>query len=150
MSNWITTQVWIAPGAPATFTKAGYEALTWTRLNGVEVAPTPGIETEMIEVRDLATGRIKVEKGASKGRETEVAVNEVEGDTGQANIKTYASATYGTEISVRIVKPNGTNPYTYMTGLASSYMPNQIDTENNRGFTVNFQQNYDEIETTAP
>jgi hypothetical protein len=150
MSNNIKTQVWLAPGVPATPNKAGYEALTYVRVNGVVIGPQPGIETSMIDVPDLATGFTKGEKGASIGRTTEVTIAEVQGDTGQANLKTYAAASYGTEVTFRLIKPDGLNPYVYVSGLLHSYLPNPLDTESFRGFVVQFRQNFVELETTAP
>lgn len=150
MTNYIGSVVSVSPGVPATRNKAGYEALTWTVVNGLQTAPIPGMETATIEVPDLTTGITKREKGASAGRETEMAFREVVGDTGQANVKTYADPAYGQEVSVRIVLPDGTNNHIYMSGIMYSYMLNEGTTESFRGFTVTFSQNYGELITTAP
>lgn len=150
MANYIGSVVSVAPGVPAAFTKAGYEALTWTVVNGLQVAPIPGMETATIDVPDLTTGITKREKGASSGRETEMGFRDVNGDTGQTNVKTYAAPSYGTEVSVKIVLPDGTNNHIYMSGLMYSLMLNEGTTESYRGFTVTFSQNYPEVVTTAP
>lgn len=150
MTNYIGSVVSVSPGVPATFTKAGYEALTWTVVNGLQTAPIPGMETATIDVPDLTTGITKREKGASIGRETEMAFRDVNGDAGQAAVKNYAAPDYGQEVSVRIVLPDGTNNHVYMTGIMYSYMMNEGTTESYRGFTVTFAQNYEEVITTAP
>ena len=150
MTNYIGSVVSVAPAIPATFTKAGYEALTWTVVNGLQVAPIPGMETSTIDVPDLTTGITKREKGASIGRETEMGFRDVPSDAGQAAVKTYSAPDYGSEVSVRVVLPDGTNNHVYMSGIMYSYMMNEGTTESYRGFTVTFAQNYEEVVTTAP
>ncbi len=150
MTNYIGSIVSVAPGVPATFNKAGYEALTWTVVAGLQVAPIPGMETDTIDVPDLTTGITKREKGASAGRETEMGFRDVPGDTGQTNVRTYAAPAYGSEVSVRVVLPNGTNTHIYMSGIMYSLMDNEGTVESYRGFTVTFSQNYDEVRATAP
>lgn len=150
MANYIGSIVSVAPAVPATFTKAGYEALTWTVVNGLVSAPIPAFETATIDVPDLTTGITKREKGASIGRETEMAFRDVNADTGQANVKTYAAPGYGTEVSIKVVLPNGTNNHVYMSGIMYSLMENEGTTESYRGFTVAFSQNYAAVVTTAP
>lgn len=150
MTNYIGSVVSVSPGVPATFDDAGYEALTWTVVAGLVSAPIPGMETATIDVPDLTTGITKREKGASIGRETEMAFRDVPGNAGQANIKTYAAPAYGAEVSVRIVLPNGTLTHIYMTGIMYSYMQNEGTTESYRGFVVTFSQNYEEVLAAAP
>lgn len=150
MTNFIGSVVSVSPGVPASFNKAGYEALTWTVVNGLVSAPIPGMETATIEVPDLTTGITKREKGASIGRETEMAFRDVPSDTGQGNVKTYAAPDYGQEVSVKVVLPDGTNNHIYMTGIMHSYMINEGTVESYRGFKVTFAQNYEEVITTAP
>ena len=150
MPNYIGSVVSVAPAVPAAFTKAGYEALTWTVVNGLITAPIPGFETATIDVPDLTTGITKREKGASAGRETEMGFRDVSGDTGQTNVKSYAAPTYGTEVSIKVVLPSGTNTHVYMSGIMYSLMENEGTTESYRGFTVAFSQNYAAVQTTAP
>jgi hypothetical protein len=150
MTNYIGSVVAVAAGVPATFDKAGYEALTWVVVNGLQTAPIPGMETATIDVPDLTTGITKREKGASIGRETEMAFRDVPADPGQEDVKEYAAPDYGAEVSVRIVLPNGANNHVYMSGIMYSYMMNEGTTESYRGFSVTFAQNYEEVITTAP
>lgn len=149
MSNYIGTRTFFAAGTPATFNKAGYEALTWVEADGRSVAPMPGMDTSMTEVPDL-NGLTKVEKGASIGRVSELAFREIDGDLGQAAIRTYSARGYGADISVKVVLPSGANNHIYMTGQLFGLMENEGNNESYRGFTVNFQQNYDEVRTTPP
>jgi hypothetical protein len=140
----------VAAAVPAAFTKAGYEALTWIPVNGHQAAPSPGYETNMIEIPDLLSGLTKVAKGASVGRQTEIAVRAIANDTGQAALRTYAAPTYGAEVSIRVIDPQAGSNHIYMSGVMFSLMDNPRDTESFAGFMVTFQQNYPEVRTTAP
>ena len=152
MPNYIGSIVSVAPGIPATFTKAGYEALTWTVVNGAGNAPGSGMETALIDVPDLASGLTKREKGASVGVETEMTFRDIGADAGQTLIRTYAAVTYGLEVSVRVVLPSGAgaNTHVYMSGIMYSLRPNDINTENFIGFKCMFTQNYPEVRAAAP
>jgi hypothetical protein len=150
MTSYIGTRVYVAPGVPATFDKAGYEALTWTEVTGCVVAPVPGWETSMIDVPDLTTGITKADKGASAGRESEMSFRRVSGDTGQTNLRNYAAPSYVSEHSVKIVEPVGASPVVYMSGLSYNLADNPGDTESYMGFTVAFRQNYDSVRAAAP
>lgn len=151
MPNHIGSIISVAPAVPAAFTKAGYEALTWTVVGGPIVAPIPAFETATIDVPDLTTGITKREKGASVGRETEMAFRDTGvADTGQTNVQTYAAPGYGAEVSVKVVRPGTGNTHTYMSGIIYSLMENEGTTESYRGFKVTFSQNYAAVVTTAP
>lgn len=150
MTSHIGKTVAVAAGVPATFDKAGYEALTWTVVANPIVAPSPGWETAMIDVPNLTTGITKGDKGASVGRTTEMAFEERLADAGQVALRQYAAPGYVSEVSVRVVDPTGTNTHVYMSGIMSNLMDNEATTETYKGFTVSFRQNYDHVRTTAP
>lgn len=150
MTSHIGKIVSVAAGAPATFDKAGYEALTWLVVANPIVAPSPGWETALIDVPNLTTGITKGDKGASVGRVTEMAFEEKLADTGQIALRGYAAPSYVSEVSVKIVDPTGTNTHVYMTGIMSNLADNEATTESYKGFTVSFRQNYDHVRTTPP
>lgn len=150
MTSHIGKTVWVAAGAPATFDKAGYEALTWLMVANPIVAPSPGWETALIDVPNLTTGITKGDKGASVGRVTEMAFEEVLADAGQIALRGYAAPSYVSEVSFKMVDPTGTNTHVYMTGIASNLADNEATTETYKGFTVSFRQNYNHLRTTAP
>lgn len=150
MTSYIGSRIYIAPGVPATFDKAGYEALTWTEVTGAVVAPIPGWDTSLIDVPDLTTGITKADKGASAGRESEMAFRRVTSDTGQTNLRTYAGPSYVSEHSVKVVEPVGTSTHIYMSGLSYNLADNPGDTESYMGFTVTFRQNYEHVRAAAP
>ena len=83
MTSHIGKIVSVAAGVPATFDKAGYEALTWVVVANPIVAPSPGWETSLIDVPNLTTGITKGDKGASVGRVSEMSFEEVAADPGQ-------------------------------------------------------------------
>ena len=150
MTSHIGKIVSVAAGVPATFDKAGYEALTWVVVANPIVAPSPGWETSLIDVPNLTTGITKGDKGASGGRVSEMSFEEVAADPGQVALIGYAAPSYVAEISVRVVEPTGTNTHTYMSGIASNLMENEATTETFQGFTCSFRQNYNHVRTTAP
>lgn len=150
MTSYIGTRVYVAAGIPATFDKAGYEALTWVEVLGLQVAPIPGWETAAIDVPDLTTGITKADKGASTGRVSEMAFRRVAADPGQEDLKEYALPSYVSEISVKVVEPVGSNNHVYMSGIAMNYLENEGTNESYQGFTASFRQNYQDIRTTAP
>ena len=150
MTSYIGSRVYVAPGVPATFDKAGYEALTWTEVKGCVVAPVPGWDTSMIDVPDLTTGITKADKGASAGRESEMSFRRVDGDTGQTALRGYAAPTAVSEHSIKVVEPVGTSTHVYMSGLSYNLADNPGDTESYMGFTVAFRQNYEHVRAAAP
>jgi hypothetical protein len=150
MTSYIGSIVSVAAAVPATFDKAGYEALTWVVVAGPVVAPVPGWDTSLIDVPDLTTGITKADKGASAGRESEMAFRRVAGDTGQTNLRTYAAPAYVQEHSVKVVEPGTGDTHVYMSGLSYNLADNPGDTESYMGFTVAFRQNYAHVRTTAP
>lgn len=150
MTSHIGKIVSVAAGVPATFDKAGYEALTWVVVANPIVAPSPGWETALIDVPNLTTGITKGDKGASVGRVTEMAFEEKLSDAGQTALRGYAAPGYVSEVSVKVLEPTGTSPVVYMSGIMSNLMDNEATTETYKGFTVSFRQNYDHVRTTAP
>lgn len=150
MTSHIGQIVSVAAGVPATFDKAGYEALTWVVVANPIVAPSPGWETAMIDVPNLTTGITKGDKGASIGRVTEMAFEESLSDTGQTNVRTYAAPAYVSEVSVKVLDPTGATPVVYMSGIMSNLADNEATTETYKGFTVSFRQNYSHIRVAAP
>jgi hypothetical protein len=150
MTSHIGKVVAVAAGVPATFNKAGYEALTWVNVANPIVAPIPGWETAAIDVPNLTTGITKADKGASSGRVSEMAFEELLTDAGQEDVREYASPSYVSEVSVRIIEPTGTNTHVYMSGIMMNLAENEATVETYKGFTVSFRQNYSHVRATPP
>lgn len=150
MTSYIGTRVYHAVGVPATFDKAGYEALTWVEVTGCQVAPIPGWDTSLIDVPDLTSGITKADKGASAGRESEMAFRRVTSDAGQTALRTSAGPASVAEHSIKVVETGSGSTHIYMSGLSYNLADNPGDTESYMGFTVAFRQNYEHVRATAP
>ena len=150
--------IYIASAAPATNDAAGFEALTWTKVSGVQTLPQLGASHANIDVPDLQTGFTQGIKGAATGNDSTATFRDVDGDAGQTSIRGLADAggDLGTG-SIKIVKGSGTNqapvtgdPVEYAHGYFHSYVKIQGDTTTHEGFSVNFRQNDFTIEATEP
>jgi len=150
--------IYVAPAAPATNDTAGFEALTWTKVDGVQTLPQFGISNADIPVGDLQTGFTSGVKGAGTGNDSTCSFRDVAGDAGQAQARSLADApgTGGTA-SVRIVKGSGPDqapatgdPVEYAHGYLHSYIRNQGDDSSHEGFSVNFRQNAFTVEDVMP
>jgi hypothetical protein len=143
----IGTAVAIATGAPATQNKAGFEALTWVVINGIQEAPTFGTTHADIDVPDLSTGFTTGLKGAETGVADSLMFREIAADAGQVAV--LAAARARAEYSLRTISPDGT-VYTYCSGLVKDYVPNKPTTTSYAGASVTFRPNAVPVVTTAP
>lgn len=150
--------LYVATAAPATNNAAGFEALSWVKVEGLQSLPQLGVSHANIDVPDLQTGFTSGVKGAGTGNDSQMAFRMVDSDTGQGNLRTAANAggDAGT-ISVKIVKGSGANqapvngdPVQYATGYAHSYLENQGTETTFEGFTVNFKQGAPTVDATQP
>jgi hypothetical protein len=148
--------LWIATAAPATETAAGFAALTWVKVNGVQTLPQIGLTHNNIDVPDLETGIVRGVKGAQVGNDSTATFRMVAADTGQTSIRTLANAPgTGGVGSIRITRGTGTggapvagNELQYATGYFHSYVEIQGDDSSHEGFSVNFKQNSPTIDAT--
>lgn len=150
--------LWYAVALPATNNAAGFAALTWIKINGVQTLPQLGVSHSNIDVPDLQTGFTSGIKGAGAGSDTAATFRAIPLDTGQIGIRVIADAggTLGTA-SIRIVKGSGVaqapvagNPVQYAQGYFHSFMEIQGDDTSHEGFSVNFKQNSLTIDATIP
>jgi len=144
----IASVVQIATGVPATFDKAGYEALTWVTIEGMVEAPSFGSTHADINIPSLATGRTKIFKGADTGVSSSLAWSYVAADAGQAAILAAAQAATG-EYSLSVTDPDDVN-VEYCSGIVKDYLPNKPTTTSFAGASVNFVPNYNSVVTTTP
>lgn len=154
--NHIGKTVYIATSQPATNDAAGFEALTYVQVAGVQQAPQFGTTHAMIAVDDLQKGRVENIKGSGSGVSTQMTCRKVDGDTGQGNVETTAvdadgvcaiKIGYGTGADEALVSGD---PVEYAQGVLHSYADMQATTTNYEGFTVTFQQNADTVKATEP
>lgn len=150
--------LWVAQAAPATNDASGFAALTWVKVNGVQVLPQVGISHANIDVPDLETGFTRGVKGAGTGNDSTATFRLVASDTGQTNIRNLANANgTGAIGSIRITRGTGVggapatgNELQYATGYFHSYVENQGDDSSHEGFSVNFKQNGATVDATFP
>lgn len=150
--------IYVAEALPATNNKAGFEALTWVKVNGVQTLPQLGVSHNNIDVPDLQTGFTKGIKGAGAGNDSTITFRMVAADAGQADIRGLANAggTAGAG-SIKIVKGSGPmqapatgDPVQYAQGYFHSYLEIQGDDSSHEGFSVNFKQNDFTVDDVNP
>lgn len=160
MANHIGKTLYIATAHPATDDAAGYEALTWVQVKGLQVLPTLGGSHALIDVEDLATGETTAEKGAHSGNDSSMSFRTVASDTGQTNLKAQADDNDGL-LSIKIGSGSGTDsgdgpaletgdPVEYAKGIAHSYTDNEGNVSNHDGFSTSFRQNGKKVTATEP
>lgn len=143
----ITSKLYIATGIPATFDRAGYNAMAWTQVKGVVSIGSIGVTDGIIDVPDLETGFTKGVKGARTGTVIAVAMREIKGDPGQAAFKAACNAF--TEYSFKILEPAASGEVEYISGLPHDWQRNERSTTAYAGFTANLRSNYPSVVTTA-
>lgn len=149
--------LWVAMAAPATNDASGFAALTWVKVNGVQVLPQLGITHSNIDVPDLEAGFTSGVKGAGSGNDSTASFRLVASDTGQTNIRNLANEKGGGIGSIRITRGTGAggapatgNELQYATGYFHGYLENQGDDSSHEGFSVNFKQNGATVDATFP
>ncbi|MFY0682617.1 MAG: hypothetical protein JXR13_18740 [Thalassovita sp.] len=158
--NHIGKRIYVATALPASNDQAGFEALNWVLVKGPQTLPQLGVSHSIGDIPDLASGFTAGNKGAAKGVDTTGTHRDVDGDTGQANLKAQCLDKVGA-LSVKIVKGSGTDgddgpepvsgdPVEYAAGIAHSYQPNQATDTSHEGFQYGFRQNAPTVEATEP
>lgn len=140
--------LYVSSTLPATNNKAGFEALTWTKVNGMVSGPQLGVTHSNIDIPDVQTGFTKGVKGAGQGQDSQMAFTIDGNDAGRTIIKTAADSGQGF-LAIKIVTGSGANqapvtgdPVQYAQGYVHSYTENPATTDSYEGFTVNFKQNF--------
>jgi hypothetical protein len=154
--SYIGKSLYVSAGLPATNDAAGFQALTWTKVNGLQTLPQVGVSHAAIDVPDLETGFTIGLKGAGTGVDTQMSFRIVASDTGQGLLKTASDGVSGI-MSVKIVRattpgsaPVQGDPVEYAQGFVHSYAEVQGTDTAHEGFTVNFRQNAPSVKATEP
>lgn len=154
--NNIGKSIYMSSSLPATNDSTGFEALTWTQINGVQQLPQLGVDHANIDVPDLLTGFTTGIKGATSGVVSQMTFRKVASDTGQANLRTASDDSQGL-IAIKIGTGSGTagalvtgDAVQYAQGYAFGYQENQGNETTHEGFTVSFHQNALTIDATEP
>lgn len=141
--------IYVATALPATNNEAGFDALTWTKVNGLVSVGSLGVSHSNIDVPDLQTGFTTGVKGAGTGNDVAIVFRTVASDSGQGSIQTLADAGgTGAVGSIKIVKGTGAgqapatgDPVEYAQGYFHSLAFNEASDSSYEGFTVQFKQN---------
>lgn len=153
----IGKQVWIATAIPATNDAAGFEALTWVRVNGFAGGLQLGFEADNIDIPDIASGITLGAKGMRSGVDSEMSFRRIQGgDAGQDALKAAADGCGGEGGSIKIISADCDSPaeagdrVQYAQGYFHSFMENAIEEGGYEGATVNFKQNRPTVEAVEP
>lgn len=153
--NNIGRTLYISDALPATNDAAGFEALTWTRVNGEIRLPQLGVDHGVIDVPFLDGFTVGL-KGAGAGVDATMEFSIVSGDSGQSTLQTQADDSGGV-LSIKIGRGSGTagalvtgDPVQYAQGFVRGYQENEITNTTYEGFTVTFRQNDFTVTATEP
>lgn len=152
----IGKSMFFSPALPATNDDTGFEALTWTKVEGYQGGDQFGFEHADIDIPDLESGITERAKGAGTGAQSTLSFRTVADDAEQGTLKDLAHevASVG---SLKIGRGSGAegaltagDPVTYAQGYFKS--PTDMEATNNshEGFTVVFQQNKKKVTATEP
>lgn len=155
--NLIGSSLFVASAVPATNDAAGFEALSWTKIEGLQTAPVFGVTHATTNIPDLQSGFTKSVKGSASGSDTQLTVRFVESDAGQAAVETLANDAQGV-CSLKLVKrgsgaanaPAAGDAVEYAHGFLHSYQDNQATDTNHEGASANFRQNDFTVKATEP
>jgi hypothetical protein len=152
--------MFVAQALPATNDAAGFEALTWVQVKGIQTLPVLGVSHSNIDVEDLATGFTSGVKGAGAGRDTTFTYRKIAADAGQVDVAEQAADENGLG-SIMILTGSGVDsgdgpiavtgdPVEYAQGYFHTLEPNQATVSSFEGFTCNFKQNKPTIAAAHP
>lgn len=157
MANFIRDILYIATAVPAANTAAGFVALTWIKVNGIQMLPKFGLTHNAIDVDDLETGFTTGEKGMASGVEAVVTCRDIAADTGQINLRAQAADSTGAASFKVVRKPTGAlnapatgDKVEYAQGFVHSFTPTDNNGQSYVGFDVSFRQNAATIYATNP
>jgi hypothetical protein len=147
-------------GAPATNDKAGFEALSWVQLKGIQEIPVFGVTHNNIDVPDTATGFIAGVKGAATGKDVAMTYRGDGTDTGIATAIVAAGEADGL-YSLKIVHGSGADTgdgpapvaadvVQYAQGYLHTYEENAKNDTTFQGGSINFKQNKITVDDVEP
>ena len=139
------TLIYISAGVPATYNKAGYEALNWTEIGEVSTVPDFGKTYKVVTFNPIGNRKTFKRKGSYDEGQLALSVARAPSDSGQA---------------ICITARDSDNSYSFkiVTGALYQYFPGQVTSyTSNRGgvdsifmSTLNIAIDGDVLDTTAP
>jgi len=104
------TRIAITAGIPASQTKAGYEALTFTTVSGVESIPAFGAQTTVNTFQPL-DGPQEKHKGPTNYGSIQIPMALDSRDAGQNLVRAAAAPTNNAQYAYRVTYPDGAVRY---------------------------------------
>ncbi|MBO9380242.1 hypothetical protein GG804_26100 [Sphingomonas histidinilytica] len=104
------TTLSVSAGKPATSDAAGYAALTWTEVGGVEKLGVIGATVNKTEFLLLKGTKLKMKGSADHGTLQPNMLSDA-ADAGQTIIRTFADPDNKAEMSVKLTYPDGAIRY---------------------------------------
>jgi hypothetical protein len=158
--NQIGLTLYGVAGVPATNNKAGFEALSFVQLGGVQMLPSFGVTHTNIDVSDLGTGFTEGVKGPATGNDSTFTYHGIPTASGIATAITAANAQAGA-YSLKIVRGSGTDSgngpapvagdvVQYAQGYLHTYVLNPKDDTSFEGGTISFKQNAVTVDDVQP
>lgn len=152
--GWI---VYVEDALPATNNAAGFEALVWTKCNGLISATGLGMDHDVTNIPDVETGIREPVKDAAQGRAIEMAFKgPPSGDAGRTLLKTLSDDREG-KCSLKFLRlqPGASAPATgdtveYAQGVIYSSKPNDKSEGQFEGVSFTFQQSLPEVLDDQP
>lgn len=160
-TNFIGAALYIAKALPATNDAAGFEALSWVRINGLVSGPQFGFSHDVVDIPDLGTGFQDAVKGMGSGTDTSFAFRDIVGDTGQADVEEKAFDNDGSASLKLVVTPTGPDAgngpevasgdeVQYSQGFLHSFEPNEPTAGSYTGATCGFRARRKPVKATEP
>lgn len=154
--NYIGSTLFAAAALPATNDAAGFEALSWVKVNKNTTLPTFGFTHSLITADPLESGITEKVKGMGVGQASDVACELVDADAGQGILRTAARSAQG-YLSFKVGFGTGTanalledDEVIYAQGICHSYREVEGNGTTSRGFLTTFDQTLVEVNATEP
>ena len=159
-ANHIGKTMYVAQAVPAANTAAGFEALTWVQVRGIQTLPVLGVTHSGIDISDLGTGFTRSAKGAGAGRDSNFSFRNIDADAGQEDVEEQCVDADGLG-SVKIVTGSGADtgdgpapvtgdPVQYAQGYFHTFEENQGTDTTFEGATASFRQNDFTVKASEP
>jgi hypothetical protein len=139
------TLVYISAGVPATYDKAGYEALTYTLIGEVETVPDFGKQYKVITWNPIDNRKTYKRKGSYDEGQIALTMARAASDGGQ----TLCIAARDSDASYSFKIVTGAL-YQYFPGQVTSYTSNRGGVDSIFRSTVNVAIDGEVLDTTAP
>ena len=139
------TTVHISAGVPATYNKAGYEALTYTEIGEIETVPDYGKQYKVVTWNPIGNRKTFKRKGSYDEGQLALSIARAPSDAGQ----TICIAARDSDASYSFKIVTGAL-YQYFPGQVTSYTSNRGGVDSIFRSTLNIAIDGEVLDTTAP